>query len=231
MKIAVASMGTSLDAWAGASFGACSQFIVVDTDTMDSIVIAVPPEQQDPSRISLYAIRALAAQDVDAVICGPIKDPCREALFALGVDVVEGVERVTVRHAVETYRVHGARALAAYEPPPVRVAVASHGTDLEATLAPRGEPCTSFVLVDPQTLHYELIDVEQGETAVQTSVNAVRAAARNGATVVITPEIRPACCAALRALSITVALADPRMTIRQAVQAYQRGELETPPYL
>jgi predicted Fe-Mo cluster-binding NifX family protein len=231
MKIAVASMGTSLDAWAGASFGTCSQFIIVDAETMDSIVIAVPPEQQDPSRISLYAIRALATHGVDAVVCGRIKDPCREALFALGVEVVEGIERVTVRHAVETYRAQGAPGLAAYEPPPVRIAVASHGTDLEATLAPRGEPCTSFVLVDPQTLHYELVEVEQGETPVQTSVNAVRAAARNGATVVITPEIRPACCAALRALSIIVALAGPQMTVQEAVRAYQRGELETPPYI
>ncbi len=231
MKIAVASMGTSLDAWAGASFGTCSQFIIVDTETMGSIVLAVPLEQQDPSRASLHAIRALATQGVDVVVCGRIKDPCREALFALGVEVVEGIERVTVRDAVETYRVHGARALATYEPPPVRVAVASHGTDLEATLTPRGEPCTSFVLVDPQTLHYEVVDVEQGETAAQTSVNAVRAAARNGATVVVTPEIRSACCAALRALSITVALADPGMTVREAVRAYQRGELETPPYI
>jgi predicted Fe-Mo cluster-binding NifX family protein len=231
MKIAVASMGTSLDAWAGAAFGICSQFIIVDTETMSSIVIAVPAEQQDPNRVSLYAIRALAAQGVDAVVCGRIKDPCREALFALGVQVVEGIERITVRHAVETYRTQGAEALASYESPPVRIAVASHGTDLEATLAPRGEPCTSFVLVDAQTLDFELIDVVEGENPAQTSVNAVRAAARNGATVVITPEIRPACCAALRALSITVALADPDTTVRQAIESYQRGKLETPPYL
>jgi len=231
MKIAVASIGTSLDAWAGASFGTCSQFIVVDTETMESIVISVPPEQQDPSRVSLYAIRALAAQGVEAVICGRIKQVCREALFALGVEVIEGVEQMTVRHAAEIYRAYGAKALATYEPQPVRIAVASHGTDLGATLAPRGEPCTSFLLVDPQTLHYELVDVEPGETPVQTSVNAVRAAARNGATVVVTPEVRPACCAALRALSIAVALADPQMTVQQAIRAYQRGELETPPYI
>jgi predicted Fe-Mo cluster-binding NifX family protein len=231
MKIAVASMGTSLDAWAGASFGICSQFVVVETETMESIVISVPPEQQDPSRVSLYAIRALAAQGVEAVICGRIKGVCREALTALGAEVVEGVERMTVRQAVETYQAHGARALAAYEPPPIRIAVASHGADLEATLSQRGEPCTSFVLVDPQTMHAEVVEVQQGETQVQTSVNAVRAAARHGAAIVITPEIRPACCTALRALSIGVALADPQLTVRQAIEAYQRGELETPPYL
>jgi predicted Fe-Mo cluster-binding NifX family protein len=231
MKIAVTSMGTSLDAWAGTSFGLCPQFVVVDTETMDSIVIAVPPEQQDPDQVSLYAIRALAAQGVDAVVCDRIKEACRAALFALGIEVVEGVERMTVRQAVETYRAAGTEGLAGYTPPPVRIAVASHGADLDASLSPQGEPCTSFVLVEPQSMHSEAIAVPQGETAVQTSVNAVRAAARHGATVVITPEIRPACCTALRALSITVVLADPRLTVRQAIEAYQRGELEVPPYL
>jgi predicted Fe-Mo cluster-binding NifX family protein len=224
-------MGTSLDAWAGASFGLCSQFLVVDTEKMASIVISVPPEQQDPSQVSLYAIRALAAQGVEAVVCGRIKEACRQALFALGIEVVEGVERMTVRQAAETYRASGAEGLADYTPPPVRIAVASHGVDLEATLSPQGEPCTSFVLVEPETMHSEAIAVPQGETAVQTSVNAVRAAARHGATVVITPEIRPACCTALRALSITVVLADPQLTVRQAIEAYQRGELEVPPYI
>ena len=73
--------------------------------------------------------------------------------------------------------------------------------------------------------------VEPGESIARTSVNAVRAAARSGATVVITSQMRPACCAALRALAIVVALADPAMTVRQAVEAYQRGALESPPYL
>ena len=153
MKIAVASMGTSLDAWAGASFGLCSQFVVVDTETMASVVIAVPSEQQDPHQASLYAIRALAAQGVEAVVCGQIEEMCRQALFALGVEVVEGVERVTVRQAAETYRAAGAQGLSDYAPPPVRIAVASHGADLDATLSPQGEPCTSFVLVEPQTMH------------------------------------------------------------------------------
>jgi predicted Fe-Mo cluster-binding NifX family protein len=78
---------------------------------------------------------------------------------------------------------------------------------------------------------FEVVRVESADSPAQASVNAVRAAARNGATVVITPQIRPACCAALRALAISVALADENLTVRQAVAAYQRGELEQPPYL
>ena len=138
---------------------------------------------------------------------------------------------MTVRQAVELYTTSGREAVVHYQPQLARIAVASHGDDLEATLSPKGEPCTSFLLVDPQTMQYEVIRVEPAEALAQASVNAVRAAAKSGATVVITPEIRPACCTALRALAITVALAEPVMTVREAIQAHLSGELSSPPYL
>ncbi|MBN1583164.1 MAG: hypothetical protein JXA89_20820 [Anaerolineae bacterium] len=231
MKIAVSSQGTSLDAWTGISFGLCSQFLVVDTETMDYVVVSVPPDQIDPSHVSLVAIRAIANQGAETVITGHIKEICRQAMLNLGIEVIDGVERMTVLEAVKRYVTNGVEEVRAYQPPPAKVAVASHGNDLEARLEARGEPCTSFVLVDPQTMDFEIIQVEQSDSMVRASVNAVRAAARSGATTVITPEIRPECCTALRALSITVALADERLTVREAVQAYLRGELSTPSYL
>lgn len=231
MKIAVSSQGTSLDAWAGVSFGLCSQFLVVDTETMDYIVVSVPQDQIDPSRVSLAAIRAVANQGVQTVITGYIKDICRQAMLNLGIEVIDGIERVTVREAVERYVAKGPEEVRAYQPPPAKIAVASHGDDLDARLEAKGEPCTSFVLVDPQTMEFEVVRVEQADSTARASVNAVRAAAKSGATTVITPEIRPECCSALRALSINVALADEKLTVREAVQAYLRGDLSTPAYL
>ena len=231
MKIAVSSMGTSLDAWTGAPFGICPQFVVVDTETQDVLVVAVPAEERDPQHVSLYAIRALATQGVQVVLTGQIKDACRQAMVSLGIDVVEGVPRMAVRDAVDHYTSAGAEGVVAFEPPPSQIAVASHGTTLDALLTQQGEPCTSFLLVNPETMEARQVPVESGDTPERTSVNAVRAAARSGATVVITPQMRPACCTALRALAIAVALADPAMTVRQAVQAYQRGELDSPPSL
>ena len=231
MKVAVSSMGTSLEAWAGGPFGTCTQFLVVDTETMEYVVVSVPPDQLDASKVSLPAIRAIANQGAEVVLTGPIKTICRRAMETLGIEVVANMERITVRQAVETYLREGQEALARYRPTPAKIAVASHGEGLGDTLSPKGEPCTSFVLVDPQTMQYQVIRVEPAETIEQASVNAVRAAARSGATVVITPEIRPACCEALRALAVTVTLADPEMTVREAVQKYLSGELSSPPYL
>ena len=62
MKIAVSSQGTSLDAWAGGAFGICSQFLVVDSESLDLVVVSVPPDQIDPSKVSLGAIRATDVQ-------------------------------------------------------------------------------------------------------------------------------------------------------------------------
>jgi predicted Fe-Mo cluster-binding NifX family protein len=231
MKIAVSSLGTSLDAWAGGTFGTCTQFLVVDTETMDDLVVSVPPRELDPSTVSLAAIRALARQDVAVILTGQIKEICREAMTHLGMEVIDGISGITVREAVSLYTSAGKEAIVEHKPPPPKIAVASHGKSLDGTLSARGEVCTSFVLVDPETMGFEVIQVEPADSPERASVHAVRAAARSGATVVITPEIRPACCTALRALAIQVVLADETLSVREAVEAYRRGELAAAAYL
>ena len=46
MKVAVASMGTVPEAWVGIKFGICSQFLVFDLDTMEYVVLGVPPRRE-----------------------------------------------------------------------------------------------------------------------------------------------------------------------------------------
>jgi predicted Fe-Mo cluster-binding NifX family protein len=229
MRVAVSTLGTSLDAWAGIPFGICSQFLVVDTETMEFVVVSVPAEQLDPSTVSLYAIRAIANPGAEAVITGAIKDVCKETMHSLGMQVVDNVPRITVRQAIERYVAGGREAITAYRPPPERIAVASHGDHLDALISPSDEPCTSFILVDPETADFEVVQVEPAESLLQASVNAVRAAARAGATIVITPGLQPACCAALNALAIAVAVASEGMTVREAIERYKRGEFELAP--
>jgi len=230
MLVAVSSLGTSLDAWTGIPFGTCSQFFVVDTETMEFVVLSVPPEHQDPTRVSLFVIRAIARQGAQVVITGPIKGICRQTMQSLGMEVIDNVGRMTVREAIEHYAAGGVETIHEHKPSPPKIAVASHGTTLDAPIGAKGEPCTAFVLVDPATMEFEVVQVKPAESLVQASVNAVRAAARAGATAVITPQLRPACCVALRALAITVVLAREGATVREAVEQYQRGELTKAPY-
>jgi predicted Fe-Mo cluster-binding NifX family protein len=231
MRVAVSSLGTSLDAWAGIPFGTCSQFLVVDAETMEFVVVSIPPERQDPTKVSLYAIRAVARQGAEIVIAGAIKGICKETMQSLGMEVIDNVGRMTVREAIELYARGGPEAILAYHPPAEKIAVASHGTDPGAVIGAKDEPCTSFILVDPNTMQFEIVQVAPGDSLIEASVNAVRAAARAGATAVITAGTRPECCVALRSLAIQVLSASEGTTVAEAIEQYMQGTLLPAPYL
>ena len=57
MKVAVASLGTVPEAWVGIRFGMCSQFLVFDVDTMEYIVVSVPPHQEESERLFREKLR------------------------------------------------------------------------------------------------------------------------------------------------------------------------------
>ena len=229
MKVAVASMGTVPEAWVGIRFGICSQFLVFDLDTMDYVVLSVPPRLEDGERVSLTAIRAVAKQDVSAVITGDIKDICRQTLQDLGIDVIDGVEGMTVQEAIEHYKATGLQTPESRKGILTRVAVASHGEGLDAPLEIRFGICSSFVVVEPTTMEWETVRVEPDGPAQRVSRKAIRAVARSGAAVLIAPEIRPECCMVLQALAIAVYLAPEGITVRKAIELYEAGELEPSP--
>lgn len=226
MKVAVASMGTVPEAWVGVRFGMCSQFLVFDLETMEYVVVSVPPHLETRDRISLAAIRAVARQGVSAVITGEIKDICRQTLLNLGIDVIDGVEGMTVYEAIERYKSTRLETLESRKGWRPRVAVASHGEGLDARLELRFGVCSSFIVVDPTTMAWEVVRVEPDGPAEKVNVNGIRAVARSGAAALITPHIHPECCMALRALAVTPYLAPEGITVREAIERYERGELE-----
>jgi predicted Fe-Mo cluster-binding NifX family protein len=219
-------MGTVPEAWVGIRFGMCSQFLVFDLDTMEYVVVSVPPHLETPEKVSLAAIRAVAEQDVAAVITGHVKDICRETLLNLGIDVIDGVEGMTVQEAIEHYKATGLRTPESRQGLRPRVAVASHGEGLDARLEMRFGVCASFVVVDPTTMEWEEVQVEPDGPAENVNMNGIRAVARSGAGALITPQIHPECCMALRALAVAAYIAPEGITVREAIEMYERGELE-----
>jgi predicted Fe-Mo cluster-binding NifX family protein len=225
MKVAVASMGTVPEALVGIRFGMCSQFLIFDLDTMEYVVLRVPPRAEAPDQVSLGAIRVLAGQGVAAVITGQIKDICRQTLEGLGIEVIDGVERMTVREAVELYRATGLRTPELRAGPLSHIAVVARGEGLEARLEVPMEKCTSFIVVDPATNEWHTVDVPAEGPAHEVNLEAIRAIVRSGAGVLITPRIHPECCAALQALAVAVVIAPEGLTVREAIQRYEAGEL------
>ena len=96
MKIAVGTTGDNLDAWVRSEFGWCPHFVIVDTDSMSFFVVSQPPVESY-EEASLAAIRTLARHDVSVVIVAQAQERCRMVMHELGVDVIEGVEGLTVR--------------------------------------------------------------------------------------------------------------------------------------
>jgi predicted Fe-Mo cluster-binding NifX family protein len=226
MKVAVASMGTVPEAWVGIRFGMCTQFLVFDLDTMEYVILSVPPRREGPEQVSLTAIRAVAKQEVSAVITGDIKDICRQTLLNLGIDVIDGVEGMTVREAVERYKVTGLQAVEERKGMLTRVAVAAQGEGLDAPLEVHFGTCASFVVVDPKTMAWEMVRVEPDGPAEEMNVKAIRAVVQSGATVLITPQIHPECCMALQALAVMVYIAPEGITVGEAIDLYEAGGLE-----
>jgi len=236
MKVAVASMGTLPEAWVGIQTGLCSQFLVFDLETMEYVVVSVPPNPEQPERVSLAALRAIVEQNVTAVITGRMQDVCRETLQTLGVEVIDGVEGMTVEDAIRLYQATGLKTPEERQGVANRVAVAAHDGGLDTPLERHFGVCTSFVVVDPQTMQWTVVvdeyiheKVEPDGPAREVSLNAVRAVVRSGANVLITPHIHPTCCTALQALAVTVYAAPEGVTVGEAVERYRRGELEELP--
>jgi predicted Fe-Mo cluster-binding NifX family protein len=226
MKVAVASMGTVPEALVGIRFGTCSQFLVFDLETMSPLVVSVPPRPDTPEHVSLAAIRALAKQDVSVVITGNIKDICRTTLEELGIEVISGVQGMTVLEAVERYRESRLAAPASRQGALTRIAVASEGEGLEARLRADLGTCTTFTVVDPQTRAWETVRVEHSEHARVVSLDGVRAIVRSGAAAVITAHLSVPCLLALQALAVPAYAAPAGITVREAIERYERGELE-----
>jgi predicted Fe-Mo cluster-binding NifX family protein len=230
MRVAVASMGTVPEALVGVRFGMCSQFLVFELDTMEYVVLSVPARQEDQDRVSLAAIRAVAKQDVSAVITGHIKEVCCETLLGLGIDVIDGVEGMTVLDAIERYKSTGLQTPGSRKGVINRIAVVSSGEGLGGRLEIPLNICTAFVVVDPATNAWEIVRSEPNGSSREVSLNAIRTIVRSGAGVVIAPEIHPECCMALQALAVAVYLAPAGITVREAIGMYEGGQLKESTY-
>ena len=223
MKIAVGTTGDSLDAWVNSEFGWCPRFVVVDTDSMSYFIVSQPTVESH-EEASLAAIRTLARHDVSTVIVATAQPQCRRVMNELGVDVIEGVEGLTVRQAVERfvsdalYRPEGRKAR-------VKIAVASDGDDLDAAVGTSFGLCTRFLLVDPESLDYTVVEVTPKGSPEALSVEAIRAVAKGGATMVIAPWLQPRCCRVLFQLGVDVALCEPDIPVRQAIEFFKEGKL------
>ena len=225
MKIAVGSLGANLDAWVGARFGYCPQFVVVDTETMDYFVVAMPPTESE-QEASLKAIRIVVQNGADVVIVEEAKPGCRLVMTQLGVEVIEGVQGLTVRQVVERYKSGELARTEARQGEPPKIAVAALGDDLAAPVGMQFGQVPRFVVVEPSTMSYEAIQVEPVGPEQKIQRETIRALVESSTGVVITPALTPHCCQGLWSFGIEVVTGGKGLTVGQAVEQYKAGVLK-----
>ena len=106
----------------------------------------------------------------------------------------------------------------------MRVAVTANGTDLDAPASPVFGRCSTYVLVDTETMQYEALANPAVASGGGAGIQAAQFIVEHGAEAVITGNVGPNALGVFRAARTPVYL-NKGGTVRQAVQAYQEGLL------
>jgi predicted Fe-Mo cluster-binding NifX family protein len=108
-----------------------------------------------------------------------------------------------------------------------KIAITSEGPTLDDVLDPRFGRAAGFIIVDPQTLQFRYVDNGASQARTQgAGIQAAELIMQTGANVVLTGYVGPKAFTALQAAGIKVGQNLDNMTVRQAVERFQAGQIE-----
>jgi predicted Fe-Mo cluster-binding NifX family protein len=100
MKVAISSVGNTLDSAVDPRFGRAAQFVLVDTDTGEHETISNAQSSGAAQGAGIQAAQTVSSHGAEYLITGHCGPKAFRALKAAGVKVIIGVEG-TVAEAVE----------------------------------------------------------------------------------------------------------------------------------
>lgn len=107
-----------------------------------------------------------------------------------------------------------------------KIAVTSDGPNLDGPLDPRFGRAAGFMIIDPKTLEFTYLDNGASQAMAQgAGIQAAENVAGSGAKVVLTGYVGPKAFQALSAAKIAVIQNLENLTVRQAVERFNKGEL------
>ncbi|MFC1714088.1 NifB/NifX family molybdenum-iron cluster-binding protein [Candidatus Poribacteria bacterium] len=107
----------------------------------------------------------------------------------------------------------------------MKIAITAQGGSLEAKVDPRFGRAGCFVIVDPDTMEFEVVDNKQNvQAAAGAGVQAAQLVAEHGATAVLTGNCGPKAFRTLKAADIEV-FTGLSGTVKNAITAYKSGDL------
>ena len=108
----------------------------------------------------------------------------------------------------------------------MKIAVTANGTDLDAPASPVFGRCSTYILVDTETMQYEALANPAVASGGGAGIQAAQFIVEHGAEAVVTGNVGPNALGVFNAAGIPVYL-NKGGTVRQAVQAYQEGLLSS----
>jgi predicted Fe-Mo cluster-binding NifX family protein len=107
----------------------------------------------------------------------------------------------------------------------MRIAITSTGPSLDAEVDPRFGRCRYFIIIDPETREFEVIDNENVMAAGGAGIASGQTIAGKGVKAVLTGNCGPNAYQVLSAAGIQV-IAGVSGKIEEAVEAYKSGRLQ-----
>ncbi len=106
----------------------------------------------------------------------------------------------------------------------MKVCVTAEGQDLDSRVDPRFGRCRYFILVDPETLAFDVADNAGIEASGGAGIQAGQFVASKGAKAVITGNVGPNAYQTLQAAGISI-FTGATGTVRQALEDYKNKRL------
>jgi len=107
----------------------------------------------------------------------------------------------------------------------MKICVSSTGKDLDAPIDPRFGRCQYFLVVDVDSMAFEVVSNESAVASGGAGVQAGQSVARAGVDAVITGNIGPNAYQTLKAAGIKV-ITGASGTVKDVVEKYKKGELQ-----
>jgi predicted Fe-Mo cluster-binding NifX family protein len=107
----------------------------------------------------------------------------------------------------------------------MKVAVTASGKDLDASIDPRFGRCAYFMIVDTDSMHFEVFENENMNLGSGAGIQSAQFIAGKGGKVLITGNVGPNAARTLAAAGIQL-IAGQTGTVRQAIENYKNGNLK-----
>lgn len=107
----------------------------------------------------------------------------------------------------------------------MKICVSASSNSMDANVDPRFGRCPYFVVVDSETLKFDIISNDSANAAHGAGIQAAQTVVNSGAKVVITGNVGPNAFKVLTATDIKV-LTGVSGSINQAIKKFKNGELQ-----